>query len=200
MQPQWQQEQLRRQQEFMRQQQESLRRQQMHAAWADMQKKKTAQQAQAQKAMHDLLPDHLAKVAVEAAALRQRYLDGQVTQEELSSKMQELMAQDGQGKWWTVDLVSGEWRRYDDGQWVSATPPLRPGPSVVYESVPKPRRFLGVVVFLFSLALTFGAGLLAGSVVSNAVHDEIQPWLAAGAVWLVGFILTVRWARKVSRG
>jgi hypothetical protein len=215
MNPQWQQqqmqrqrqmqEQMRRQQEQMRQQQERLRQQQMGAAWMEQQK------ARARKPRPDVLPqekDRFAQVEAEVARLRRDLAAGRLTEEQFKAQLRELMVQDAQGTWWMVGAETGGWYRHDGANWVRADRPgrvaLRVAPqSVVRPIAPvvktKPRRFWGIVVLLLGLAVTFAVGLGAGSLAYDTIQDDTMPIVCAGAIWLVGLIMTIRSTRKVWR-
>jgi hypothetical protein len=59
------------------------------------------------------------------ANLRQRYENGSLSAEEFDALLEEMMVEDGEGRWWAKSRETGEWHYYDDesGAWIRDTPP-----------------------------------------------------------------------------
>lgn len=61
--------------------------------------------------------------------LRQRYQSGELTQDQLQAAVQQLIFQDGQGQYWSLGTLDGQWYVYQANQWVRASPPSEPDQS-----------------------------------------------------------------------
>ncbi len=51
---------------------------------------------------------------------------GQLTETDLRARLEELMTQDEQGRWWIIGYETGLWYFHDGTQWVQADPPAAP--------------------------------------------------------------------------
>lgn len=62
--------------------------------------------------------------------LRQAYNNGQINDQELQMRLQDLMIQDGSGDWWMIGREQDLWYRYNTntGQWEEQQPPVPVGP------------------------------------------------------------------------
>ena len=88
------------------------------------------------------------------------------------------------------------WR--GDGSAAQTGAPTSPGRPAPTE--PKPRWMKGVTVLMVGLAATAAAGLGAGNIAFEVLDiSDAGAWVAASAVWLIGFILSVRASRKAAR-
>ncbi|HLA42600.1 MAG TPA: transglycosylase domain-containing protein, partial [Aggregatilineales bacterium] len=67
--------------------------------------------------------DPFAKVENQVTALRQQYESGQITHDQLQSKLRELMILDDAGRWWMLGLESNRWYRFDGRDWIADDPP-----------------------------------------------------------------------------
>ncbi len=193
MKPQWQQQQAQ-----MRRQQEQLRQKQMGAAWLEQQKEK--QQPTAGVGFAD---DPFAQIEQAVASLRQQLAAGRLTQEQVEAQMENLMIQDDEGVWWTIGFETGEWYRRTGDAWTPATPRPAAGQAFVSSlaDAPKPHRFGAVIVWLIGIALTAGAGMLAGTLAFEGFGlGDVGAWVAAGFVWLVGLRITTKISGKIWRG
>ena len=59
---------------------------------------------------------------------------GALTEDQFEARLQALMVQDGQGRWWTIGGATGQWYVHDGANWVigepaapATPPPARPG-------------------------------------------------------------------------
>jgi hypothetical protein len=48
---------------------------------------------------------------------------GSISDEEFDAQRQQLMVQDGEGRWWAKLGEAGEWQYHDGGAWLRGTPP-----------------------------------------------------------------------------
>lgn len=57
--------------------------------------------------------------------LKQRYDDGSLSAEEFDTQLEQIMGQDGEGRWWAKSRETGEWHYYDDvsDTWARGIPP-----------------------------------------------------------------------------
>lgn len=117
--------------------------------------------------------------------------------------MENLMIQDDEGAWWTIGFETGEWYRRTGNAWIPATPRPTAAPGIIPSPVDtaKPRRGTAVIVWLICIALTVGAGLLAGNIAfERFVMGDTGAWIVAGLVWLVGLRITFKISGKLWRG
>lgn len=55
--------------------------------------------------------------------LKQQHAAGALGDEELATRLKELMMQDGEGRWWVKSRLTGEWHYHDGERWVKDDPP-----------------------------------------------------------------------------
>lgn len=48
---------------------------------------------------------------------------GAITEDELLAKTRDLLFRDDRGRYWTIGASTGQWYRYDEADWVQASPP-----------------------------------------------------------------------------
>jgi hypothetical protein len=48
---------------------------------------------------------------------------GAITDEEFQAEIKDLLYQDDEGRYWSIGARTEQWYRYDDGDWVEASPP-----------------------------------------------------------------------------
>lgn len=179
---------------FQQQQQQAQmrRRQQMGAAWMEQQKKESAREGGG---------DPFTQLEQFVGYLRQEYAAKRVTKEEAEATLRDNLVKDGEGGVWTVGFESGEWYRLEGGQWIKSERPPMAAHAGQLTTKPKARPFLGFLAFLLGCLLTFGAGMAAGWFTYFLFAGEgASDMIAAGSVWLLGFILSVRWGTKVAKG
>ena len=56
-------------------------------------------------------------------ALKAQYAAGQISREDLQAQLRTLMQLDNDQKWWMMGIETDTWYRFDNGEWVAATPP-----------------------------------------------------------------------------
>ena len=72
--------------------------------------------------------------------LRENHRNGAISEESFLKAISQLMVQDAQGKYWTIDPKTGDWLYYDGHIWQPATPPTG-DVTVKLEKIPSvPRR------------------------------------------------------------
>lgn len=66
------------------------------------------------------------EVESEYRQLRSQFDAGQLTEADLRARLEELMLQDDQGRWWIIGYETGLWYVHDGEQWVPSKPPAVP--------------------------------------------------------------------------
>jgi membrane peptidoglycan carboxypeptidase len=57
-------------------------------------------------------------------ALRAAYQAGQITRDDLQNRLRQLMILDENRVWWMMGLETDTWYKFDNGEWIPATPPV----------------------------------------------------------------------------
>ncbi len=73
----------------------------------------------------------------EVRTLRQMLHAGQITQEQFEEQLRSLMILDDDQVWWMIGAESDNWYKYQDNDWIAATPPRLPA-SDYYVNAPLP--------------------------------------------------------------
>ena len=111
--------------------------------------------------------------------LRENYRNGAISEESFLQAISQLMIQDAQGKYWTIDPKTGDWLYYDGHIWRSASPPNGDMTEKIekVKSVPKRRGGGWVVALLAGGLIMFGVlvvvGLLAYRMLSVTSPPEV---------------------------
>jgi len=147
------------------------------------------------------------QVAAEFQRLKAQFEAGALSEAEFKARLEELMLQDEQGRWWMIGYETGQWYYHDGQQWVRSEPPVaepRPAPPeqpaahpVTREEPPAPparparKTWPWVVVGLVGLALV---AVLVIKVVLPTLGLRFGPALWADRTVLVqGECTTLRW-------
>ena len=100
------------------------------------------------------LARRFAETEEEVRTLRQMLRAGQITQEQFEEQLRSLMILDDDQVWWMIGAESDNWYKYQDNDWVPATPPRLPAsdyyvnaPLPTLESQPIPPAATGPTVF-----------------------------------------------------
>ena len=183
---------LQQQQAQMKRQQEQMRRMQKGAAWMEQQKQKAAAEGGG---------DPFSQLEKFVVYLRQEYAARRVSKEEAEAMLRDSLVKDGKGGVWTVGFETGDWYHLEGGQWIRSEQPPMAAHAGRLTTKPKGRPFLGFLAFLLGCFITFLAGMAAGWFIYN-MFAAGGSWdtFAAGSVWLLGFILSVRWGTKLAKG
>jgi hypothetical protein len=64
-----------------------------------------------------------AQVEEQFKQLKEQFLAGKLDEAAFKTKLNELMVQDSQGRWWMIGYETGEWYTHDGSAWVRAEPP-----------------------------------------------------------------------------
>ncbi len=75
-----------------------------------------------------VVPDKFSDVEKNVAALRDQFVQGKITRQQLQDELRRLMILDDYGRWWMLGLDTNKWYRYDGREWVMDEPP-RPQPA-----------------------------------------------------------------------
>jgi membrane peptidoglycan carboxypeptidase len=62
-------------------------------------------------------------------ALRTSFQAGQITRDQLQTQLRQLMILDENRVWWMMGLETDQWYKFDNSDWVVATPPVLGGPA-----------------------------------------------------------------------
>jgi membrane peptidoglycan carboxypeptidase len=57
-------------------------------------------------------------------ALRAAYQAGQITRDDLQNRLRQLMILDENRVWWMMGLETDTWYKFENGEWIPATPPV----------------------------------------------------------------------------
>ncbi len=63
------------------------------------------------------------QVAAEFRQLKTQYEAGALSEADFKARLQDLMLQDEQGRWWMIGVETGQWYVHDGEKWVQAEPP-----------------------------------------------------------------------------
>ena len=63
------------------------------------------------------------RVEAEFKRLKAQFGSGDLTESEFKSQLEDLMIEDGQGRWWILGYESGLWYYHDGKQWIQSEPP-----------------------------------------------------------------------------
>ncbi len=195
-----------------KQQQEQQRRMQQ-AAWQQQKQKERQMVARASQSRVSHLEERFAAVESEAERLRAEFKSGRIDEGAFQARLQELLVQDSAGVWWMVGSESGRWYKYDGAKWVPGTPPVRATSRerrAAHTAGPAVRRrgsaVRGILVFVIGLAISgalfFAAGSGSYNLLSETYYDIAEPGslVIAGAVGLIGLVITIRRSRQAWRG
>ncbi len=75
------------------------------------------------------------QVAAEFRKLKAQYDAGALTEADFKARLQDLMVQDEQGRWWMIGYETGQWYVHDGEKWVRGEPPV-PQEKVAAEPAP----------------------------------------------------------------
>ena len=78
------------------------------------------------------------KVEAEFQKLKGQFEAGALTEVEFKARLQDLMAQDEQGRWWMIGYETGQWYYHDGQKWVRDEPPRIAVPAPPTPPVEKP--------------------------------------------------------------
>ncbi|NJL94666.1 MAG: hypothetical protein HC915_13555 [Anaerolineae bacterium] len=67
--------------------------------------------------------DPFAEVEQKVNILRDQFLQGRITREQLQDELRRLMLLDDQGRWWMLGLETNRWYRYTGREWLPEEPP-----------------------------------------------------------------------------
>jgi hypothetical protein len=68
------------------------------------------------------LPE-FSRVETEFVRLKAQFERGILTEQEFKSRLDELMIEDNQGRWWILGYQTGLWYYHDGEKWVQSEPP-----------------------------------------------------------------------------
>ncbi len=99
--------------------------------------------------------------------LRQRFDAGALSEADFKARLEDLMIEDGQGRWWIIGYETGQWYVREGEQWVPGAPPLDTEHSAkgqVKHTAPRTSRrwtrWLGLAAGLLGLAGVIVAGIV----------------------------------------
>ncbi len=68
-------------------------------------------------------PDKFADVETKVSSLREQFMQGKISRQQLQDELRRLMILDEYGRWWMLGLDTNKWYRYDGKDWIPDTPP-----------------------------------------------------------------------------
>jgi oligopeptide transport system substrate-binding protein len=121
------------------------------------------------------------QAAAEFRKLKAQYDAGVLTEADFKARLEELMVQDEQGRWWMIGYETGQWYVHDGEQWMKAQPPAAAPPATRPE-LRRPASESGVpatgagqsAVVIPKLWLWAGAGII-GVVLLTLLIPRILP-------------------------
>jgi hypothetical protein len=80
-----------------------------------------------------------ARVEAEFERLKGRFESGTLTEVDLKARLEELMIEDEQGRWWMIGYETGQWYAHDGEKWARQEPPrtTRGAPDLPADSQPQ---------------------------------------------------------------
>lgn len=80
------------------------------------------------------------QIAAEFHELKAQYDAGGLSEADFRARLQDLMVQDSEGRWWMIGYETGQWYVHDGQQWIRAEPPGAgpPQPTAVAQPIPLP--------------------------------------------------------------
>ena len=78
--------------------------------------------------------------------LKAQFQAGQIPEEQFKARLEELMLQDEQGRWWMLGYETGLWYYHAGEAWVQAAPPEAPSPHTPGPREPAPQPPVPTVV------------------------------------------------------
>ena len=63
------------------------------------------------------------QVAAKFQRLKAQYDAGALSEADFKARLQDLMIQDEQGRWWMIGYETGQWYVHDGEKWAQAEPP-----------------------------------------------------------------------------
>ena len=121
---------------------------------------------------------------------------GAITQEEFQAEIKDLLYQDDEGRYWSMGARTEQWYRYDDGDWVEASPPATLEPvgratrpsDMESDQLPQDRKWapgsrgvVGVVSVLFLVCLV-AVGLVSFQLGRMSVMSSFAEYTATSTV------------------
>jgi hypothetical protein len=79
------------------------------------------------------------EVERQAGQLKAQYEAGALSEADFKARLQDLMVQDEQGRWWMVGYETGQWYVHDGEKWVRGEPPRSGVETVASAPPPRPR-------------------------------------------------------------
>jgi hypothetical protein len=178
----------------------------MGKAWQDQQRAKKAKKER-KRSPGVSIQSKFDQVEAEVENLKELLSTGKLTEEQFVDRLASLMFQDERGTWWMVGAETGGWYYYDGANWVPGAPSgnlsISAEDSKGMSHGDKPASLRGRLssmwnafwTFVIGLAVVGIFGFVAGSLVAE-IENQYWPFIASGAIWVGGFILVTREARK----
>jgi hypothetical protein len=152
-------------------------------------------------------------VEAEFERLKGRFESGDLTESDLKARLEELMVEDEQGRWWMIGYETGQWYVHDGEKWVRQEPPraARGVPDLPAGSQPQatmavPTEMLGApkatpspepkLIFPEAAAPVHTEGQAAQKAATNALCFAIAGLFICGVILEPIAILQARKARK----
>lgn len=109
--------------------------------------------------------------------LQENYRSGAISEESFLQAISQLMVQDAQGKYWTIDPKTGDWLYYDGHAWQPATPPSGEVTEKLEQvkSVPNRPGVSWAVALLVGGLIVFGVLVVVGLVAYRMLSVSSPP-------------------------
>lgn len=191
---------------FQQQQQRMQRDRMRGAAWQEQQKPKKGKKDRAQ-VPGIAVGNKFNQVEAEVEKLKKALTAGKLTGTQFEERLNSLMFQDSSGIWWMVGAETGGWYYYDGSNWMpgvqlpgqTSAQPISSKVSSGTQSASFMKRLSVKIeaIFIFSSGMIFVGifGFIAGEITSEW-ENFLLPFLVTGVIWIGGFIIVFREARK----
>ena len=78
------------------------------------------------------------QVEAEYRKLKAQFDAGQLSEEELRSRVTQFVVEDDQGRWWSIGYETGQWYYHDGENWTPGTPPAAAAAPTTSQASPAP--------------------------------------------------------------
>ena len=118
------------------------------------------------------------RVAAEFSKLKIQFDAGALSEADFKARLQDLMLQDEQGRWWMIGYETGQWYVHDGEKWVQREPPPVAVAEAQVTEAPQ------------------SAAPVAPAAAPAAPAKRRWVWVAAGIIGIIGLILVIMLLRS----
>ena len=119
-----------------------------------------------------------AEIEAQFRQLKTQYDAGDLSEADFKARLQDLMIQDEQGRWWMIGYETGQWYVHDGEKWVQREPPPVAEAEAQVTEAPQ------------------SAAPVAPAAAPAAPAKRRWVWVAAGIIGIIGLILVIMLLRS----